>query len=150
MSQFSDILLTLQHVIKQHDDPSDQPRPLADLSVRLPPSLPIPSQAIPKLIHTGELIGHPVMGTSTRLALRQEWIQHKVHTGCFAGEDRVTHVDHAPHILEPLQQRASVTTPAAMEIDEVQETEERTVDMMLGRKRKFEVVVELMMRRIRG
>ena len=140
----------MQHVIKQHDDPSDQPLPLADLSVRLPPWIPIPSQAIPEIAHTDELITHAVIGTSSRLAYRQEWIRNKVQSGCFAGEDPVIHVEHAPHILEPLVQSASVAALAAMEIDEVQEREERLVDNMLGRKRRLEVVIELPMRRIRG
>jgi hypothetical protein len=139
-----------QHVTKQHDDPY-LPRPLADLSQHLPPSIPIPSQPIPEIAHTDELTTLTVLGTSHRSTFHQEKARHKVQTGCFAGEDPVIHVEHPPHILEVLEHSASVPTSADIPLSTelIIGKEERLLYKVLGRKRRLEVFVELPMRRIK-
>lgn len=130
--------------MKQHDDPEDTPRPLADLSQHLPPPFPVPSQALPEKASTDLLTTHTVTGSTHRSILRQEYARNKVLSGCFAGEDPVIHVEHPPHILEPLERSPSVSVPASTAGEEVsQPREPRLLDQVLGRKRRLEVVVEL-------
>ncbi len=137
--------------MKQHDDPSDRPRPLADLSIHLPPPLPIPSQTIPKTARTDELTTHLVTGSTARFAHRREHVRHKVAIGCLAGDDPIIHVEHPPHILEPLEENSSVpvSNPTTVDGFVEREKEGRLLDKVLGRKRRLEVVIELPVRRTR-
>ena len=158
-------------MMKQHDSPSDLPRPFADLSVHLPPRSST-DQPIPAFARTDELTTHVVLGTIPRSTFRQEYIKHKVQIGCFAGEDPVIHVEHPPHILEPLE---GSTAPVSVALsiagdretndglnmdghgvrkagDAVRglKTDEKSIDKVLGRKKKrLQVVLELPLRRLK-
>ena len=82
---------------------------------------------------------------------RQEYVRHKVQVGCFAGDDPIIHVEHPPHILQPLAQTASAPVSAAASVywgmfgdkKREKEKEERLNDKVLGRKKKLEAFVEL-------
>jgi hypothetical protein len=88
-----------------------------------------------------------VPGSIYSSSTRQEWCKLKVLNGCYAPDEPVLHIEHPPHILQPLgeggddvSEAGSVFTNLAGGII----TEERLLDESLGRpKRRLVPVVDL-------
>lgn len=142
--------------MKQHDDPSDEVRPLADLTTYLPPPDPIPDIPLPLAARADELTTPPVRGPVYSSAYKKEWVRLKIQNNCFAGEDPVMHVTHAPHILQPLEyeEEGSVSLPpsTASAVESMLGTyhKDRLLDRVLGRKKRkrgLVVVVEIPLRK---
>ncbi|WVW78679.1 hypothetical protein I302_100639 [Kwoniella bestiolae CBS 10118] len=115
-----------RHVTKQHDSPSDDPLPLADLSVPLHPSSP-PAQPLPETARTDELTTSLVLGSAHKSLFYNTKVKEKVASHCFAGPDPIIHVEHPPHMLEIVDDEDDV-------IDSTGKTK---------RKGRLEVVVEI-------
>jgi hypothetical protein len=126
--------------MKQHDSADDLPVPLADLSVALPPE-PLPSQPLPEVARTDELTTPLIQGATARSVFRRQLIKDKIQKACLAGPDPVMHVEHPPHMLEQVE--SSVVPDEIVEDGLVEEPQSRS----LGRKRKWELVIELPRRR---
>jgi hypothetical protein len=137
-----------QHAIKHHDSPSDQPVPLADLSAQIPPPpFPDPPQHLPESARTDILTTPVVPGSIYSSSTRQEWCKLKVLNGCYAPDEPVLHIEHPPHILQPLGEGGDDVSEAGSvftNLDGGAVTEERLLDESLGRpKRRLVPVVDL-------
>ncbi|WWD22086.1 hypothetical protein CI109_106575 [Kwoniella shandongensis] len=152
-----------RHVLKTHDEPTDIPRPLADLSTNLPP--PPAPPPLPEIVRTDELTTPLVIGSSYRSLAQIERLRYKIRTHCFAGDDPVIHVEHPPHMLEKVETDTPLTgleevisVASDEEVSQVPRVhgEKRLLDQVLGRKsgngsgkkrQRWELVVELPMRK---
>jgi len=142
-----------QHAVKHHDSPDDQPVPLADLSAHIPPRpFPDPPQHLPEFARTDILTTPQVFGSVFRTLPRQEWCRLKVQIGSYAPDEPVLHIEHPPHILQPLDDQAGAGDDSDVESDAgsvytVLEggitTQERLWNESLGRpKRRLVPVVD--------
>lgn len=143
-----------QHAVKHHDSPEDQPVPLADLSTHIPPPpFPDPPQHLPESARTDILTTPQVFGSVFRTLPRQEWCRLKVQNGSYAPDEPVLHIEHPPHILQPLDDQAAAGDDSDVESEAgtvytVLEggitTQERLLDESLGRpKRRLVPVVDI-------
>jgi len=134
--------------MKQHDDPSDEARPIADLSSHLPPPEPVPEEPLPTAARSDELSTPPVQGSIYASAYRREWLRQRIEKNCMAGDDPVMHVTHAPHILQQLEHdEGSVSVPASEQLP-AWERDDGLLDQVLGRKkRKMVLSVEIPIRK---
>ena len=138
--------------MKHHDSPSDQPVPLADLSAQIPPPpFPNPPQQLPESART-DILTTPLVGGSIYNSLtRREWCKLKVLNGCYAPDEPVLHIEHPPHILQPLGEGGDDGSEAGSVYTSLEGgavTEERLLDESIGRpKRRLIPVVELRVRK---
>ena len=141
-----------QHAVKHHDSPEDQPVPLADLSAHIPPPpFPDPPQHLPESARTDILTTPQVFGSVFRTLPRQEWCRLKVQNGSYAPDEPVLHVEHPPHILQPLDDQAGNDSDVESDAGTVYTvleggitTQERLLDESLGRpKRRLVPVVDI-------
>jgi len=141
-----------QHAVKHHDSPSDLPVPLADLSAQIPPPpFPDPPQHLPESART-DILTTPLTGGSIYNSVtRREWCKLKVLNGCYAPDEPVLHIEHPPHILQPLGEGGDDESEAGSVYTNLEGgavTEERLLDHSIGRpKRRLIPVVELRVRK---
>ena len=77
---------------------------------------------------------------------RQEWCKLKVLNGCYAPDEPVLHIEHPPHILQPLGEGDDESESGSVftNLEGGAVTEERLLDESLGRpKRRLVPVVDL-------
>ena len=141
-----------RHVMKQHDSPSDRPRPLATL---VDPAAPTSALTpLPETVRTEDLLTPTIRGSVFRSVHRQEWIRLRVVKASFAPDDPITELDqdHMPSMLELHEDTPSISgslPPSSAFEDQPGVSarqyakEPRLLDKVLGRKRRWEVVVEL-------
>jgi hypothetical protein len=88
-----------------------------------------------------------VPGSIYNSSTRQEWCKLKVLNGCYAPDEPVLHIEHPPHILQPLGEGGDDVSEAGSvltNLDGGAVTEERLLDESLGRpKRRLVPVVDL-------
>jgi hypothetical protein len=88
-----------------------------------------------------------VPGSIYSSSTRQEWCKLKVLNGCYAPDEPVLHIEHPPHILQPLGEGGDDVSEAGSvftNLDGGAVTEERLLDESLGRpKRRLVPVVDL-------
>jgi len=82
---------------------------------------------------------------------RREWCKLKVFNGCYAPDEPVLHIEHPPHILQPLGEGGDDESDAGSVYTNLEGgavTEERLLDDSIGRpKRRLIPVVELRVRK---
>jgi hypothetical protein len=129
-----------RHVTKTHDEPYDAPRPLADLTQHLEPYHDLSDQPLPTAARSDEMMTPLVPGSAYRSSFRAEWVRQKVRDNSFAGENPIIHVEHPPHILEPLVEASEpIPISTSMEREEFAE-EERLLHRVLGKRRMMPFV----------
>jgi hypothetical protein len=87
-----------------------------------------------------------VPGSIYSSSTRQEWCKLKVLNGCYAPDEPVLHIEHPPHILQPLGEGNDVSEAGSVftNLEGGAVTEERLLDESLGRpKRRLVPVVDL-------
>lgn len=103
--------------MKNHDAPSDKPRPLADLTPasndikNAPPTLPASAP-------TEALTTPAVHGSIYSTTFRNDWVKQKVQSKCFGGENPILHVEHPPHMLQVIDDVEVDEAPEIIEIDD--------------------------------
>jgi hypothetical protein len=92
-----------------------------------------------------------VPGSIYSSSTRQEWCKLKVLNGCYAPDEPVLHIEHPPHILQPLGEGGDDISEAGSVFTNLKGgiiTEERLLDESLGRpKRRLVPVVDLRVRK---
>jgi hypothetical protein len=92
-----------------------------------------------------------VPGSIYSSSTRQEWCKLKVLNGCYAPDEPVLHIEHPPHILQPLGEGGDDVSEAGSVFTNLEGgviTEERLLDESLGRpKRRLVPVVDLRVRK---
>ncbi|EIW68743.1 hypothetical protein TREMEDRAFT_63204 [Tremella mesenterica DSM 1558] len=99
---------------------------------RLPP--------LPEYVRAEQLTTPIVPGTTYRSAHRIEWVRVKVFKGSMAGPDPIIHFEHPPHMLSAPEED-DTPPPEGEDGKDVLSEDPRAVDKVLGKKRKWEVVV---------
>ena len=136
-----------RHVMKQHEE--DEPRPLADLSVRLAPPSPL-EQPLPETARTDELTTPRVPGSRYGSEYRREWARLRVKNNCFGGDHPIIHVEHPPHMLQTQEEDGAESDDSEDEerlYAGVEMAETKLLDKAEGRRSRWEVVVAVPTRR---
>ncbi|KAK4686303.1 N-acyl-phosphatidylethanolamine-hydrolyzing phospholipase D, partial [Tremellales sp. Uapishka_1] len=138
---FHNVSRLASHVMKQHDDPEDTLRPLADLSQPLAPPYAIPEQPLPLMARTEELMTVAIRGTVAGSEHKRGKVVEKVHEKCVAPPDPVLHVDHPPLLTDTLDDEdddddVSTNTSNAAELEELVTDDVELLRRIAGKKRK--------------
>ena len=130
-----------RHIMRQHED--ETPRPFADLSHQLPPTVLLPPP-LPELVRTEDLTTQQVLGSVYGSQHRQEWVKMRVINNCFGGDNPTLHVGRAPHMLGTALEDDSEDESDEEEMlyDAKEMAEKRLLDKAEGRRRRrWEAVV---------